>query len=196
MLNPFLLWYYSAIEMKKMENKITIIEGPPPVFERINDGWTMGMNESPILYDTIFTQVRTMNGPSLVERCHRTWNEGNSIYLHFKNDLGVEEKLPIVAARAVESKDGQVLLLWIRQLPSLEDLKLMAEDFEDEFDLDDEDLEDLDEIADNLFGDESDEEDFEDDDLDDIDLEDDDFDEDPDEEEDEMDEDFFEDEED
>ena len=142
-----------------MENKITIIEGPPPVFEQINDGWTMGMNESPVLYDTIFTQVRTFNGPSLVERCHRAWKNGNSIYLHFKNDLGVEEKLPIVAARAADSNDGQVLLLWVRQLPSLEDLRLLAEDLEDDFGMDEDDL---DELANNLFG-----ENFKEDDLDD-----------------------------
>ena len=119
-----------------MEEKITIIEGPPPVFEQINDGWTMGMNESPILYDTIFTQVRTNNGPTLVERCHRAWKKRVSIYLHFKNAMGVEEKLPIVAARTVDSEKGQVLLLWVRKLPSLEALKLLAEDFEDEFDMD------------------------------------------------------------
>ena len=51
-----------------MEDKITIIEGPTPVFEDINDGWAVGLNESPILYDTIFTEVRTYNGPALVER--------------------------------------------------------------------------------------------------------------------------------
>ena len=146
-----------------MEDKITIIEGPTPVFERINDGWTMGMNESPVLYDTIFTQVRTNNGPSLVERCHSAWKDGNSIYLHFKNELGVEDKLPILAARAVDSEKGQLLLLWVRQLPSLEDLRLLAENFEEEYDIDDADLNDL---AKDLFGDEDDDE-LEDDELDD-----------------------------
>jgi len=139
-----------------MENKITIIEGPPPVFEDIADGWAVGMNEGPILYDTIFTQVRTLNGPALVERCHRAWRERSSIYLHYRNDLGEEEKAPIVAARSVETDEGQVLLLWVRQLPSFEDLQDLAEDFSEEgfdFDYDDEDDDDFedDEIDDDDY---------------------------------------------
>ena len=98
-----------------MEDKITIIEGPTPVFEDINDGWAVGLNESPILYDTIFTEVRTYNGPALVERCHRAWKKQIPIYLHYKNEDGLEEKAPIVAARSVDSNQGQVLLLWLRQ---------------------------------------------------------------------------------
>jgi len=121
-----------------MENKITIIEGPPPVFEDIADGWAVGMNESPILYDTIFTQVRTFNGPALVERCHKAWKSKTTIFLHYKNEMGLEEQAPIVAARSVDTNEGQVLLLWVRQLPSFDDLKDLAEDLSDE-DLDDED---------------------------------------------------------
>jgi hypothetical protein len=131
-----------------------IIEGPTPVFEDINDGWAIGLNDSPILYDTIFTQVRTYNGPALVERCHRAWKKQSSIYLHFTNEDGLEEKAPIVAARSITSDEGQVLLLWLRQLPSYDDIKDLAEGFSDEeddedfddeedFDEDDEDGEDL-----------------------------------------------------
>lgn len=149
-----------------MEEKITIIEGPTPVFEDINDSWAMGLNESPILYDTIFTQVRTFNGPALVERCHRAWKNRATIFLHFKNEMGMEEKTPIVAARSVDSDEGQVLLLWLRQLPSLDDLKELADNFnDDEFDEDFDD-EDFDEEDDDEEGDEYevfDEEDFEDD---------------------------------
>lgn len=57
-----------------MENKITIIEGPPPTFEAIDDGWALGLNEGPFLYDLAMTRLRTFNGPALVERCHRAWN--------------------------------------------------------------------------------------------------------------------------
>jgi len=150
-----------------MEEKITIIEGPTPVFEDINDGWAMGLNESPILYTTIFTQVRTFNGPALVERCHRAWKNRATIFLHFKNEIGVEEKTPIVAARSVDSDEGQVLLLWLRQLPTLDDLKELAEDFnDDDFDDDDFDDENYDEEDDDDESDEYevfDEEDFEDD---------------------------------
>ncbi len=126
-----------------MEEKITIIEGPPPVFEDTSDGWALGLNESPMLYDTIFTQVRTFNGPALVERCHYAWKKNDTIFLHYKNELGVEEKTPIVAARSVETDDGQVLLLWLRQLPTFEDLQeYLNEAGDEEFDDDDDDDED------------------------------------------------------
>lgn len=149
-----------------MENKITIIEGPTPIFEDINDGWAMGLNESPVLYDTLFTQVRTFNGPALVERCHRAWKNNSTIFLHFKNEMGIEEKTPIVAARSVDSEEGQVLLLWLRQLPTLEDLKQLAEDFNDD-DYDDDFDDDEDDDDDDYEDDDFDFDDFEDDDEDD-----------------------------
>src|SRR4030042_2167806 len=124
-----------------MEDKITIIEGPTPVFEDINDGWAVGLNESPILYDTIFTEVRTYNGPALVERCHRAWKKQIPIYLHYKNEDGLEEKAPIVAARSIDSDQGQVLLLWLRQLPAYDDIQELAEGFTEE-DLEDEEFDD------------------------------------------------------
>ncbi len=132
-----------------MEEKITIIEGPPPVFEDITDGWAIGLNESPVLYDTIFTQVRTFNGPALVERCHRAWRKNSQIFLHYKNEMGVEEKAPIVAVRSVDSDEGQVLLLWVRQLPTFDDLKNLVENFNDDDDFDDDDEFDEDEDDDD-----------------------------------------------
>jgi hypothetical protein len=120
-----------------MEDKITIIEGPPPVFETVNDGWALGLNESPWLYDLTLTQVRTFNGPALVERCHRAWKQGITMYLHYRDEMGLEEKAPILAARSAESADGQVLILWVRQLPEVEDLNEEADDDSEDSDEDD-----------------------------------------------------------
>ena len=97
-----------------MEDKITIIEGPTPVFEDVSDGWAYGLNESPYLYELAMTLLRTFNGTALVERCHKAWNKQSPIYLHYRDQMGLEEKAPIMAARALETNDGQVLLLWIR----------------------------------------------------------------------------------
>jgi len=108
------LWYHIRLKGKMMEDKITIIEGPPPIFERINDGWALGLNESPFSYAMALTRLRTFNGPALVERCHRMWNQNEPIYLHFRNDMGLEQKVPILAARASELDEGQVLFLWVR----------------------------------------------------------------------------------
>jgi hypothetical protein len=121
-----------------MDDRITIIEGPPPVFEPIEDGWALGLNEGPILYDLAITRLRTFNGPALVERCHRAWNKQVTINLHYRNDMGLEETSPIMAARSVETNDGQMLMLWCRRKPDdLDDDELdFGEDDDDEIDND------------------------------------------------------------
>jgi len=96
-----------------MDEKITIIEGPPPIFEHVNDGWAIGLNESPHVLVPALTRLRTFNGNALVERCHRAWNSQQAIHLHYRNDLGLEQTAPILAARNVETSDGNVLLLWV-----------------------------------------------------------------------------------
>ncbi|MCL4529045.1 MAG: hypothetical protein M1282_06500 [Chloroflexi bacterium] len=113
-----------------MDDKITIIEGPPPIFEQVNDGWAMGLNESPSVLIPALTRLRTFNGHALVERCHRAWNSKEPIHLHYRNDMGLEETAPILAARNVETPDGHVLLLWVY---------LDSEHVEYEFDGDDDD---------------------------------------------------------
>ncbi|MCC7117396.1 MAG: hypothetical protein IT310_02635 [Anaerolineales bacterium] len=96
-----------------MEDKITIIEGPPPVFEHVNDGWAMGLNESPHLSIPALTRLRTYNGPALVERCYNAWHRKESIHLHYRNDMGLEQTAPILAVRNVDTEEGHVLLLWV-----------------------------------------------------------------------------------
>ena len=96
-----------------MDDKITIIEGPPPIFEQVNDGWAMGLNESPNVLVPALTRLRTFNGHALVERCHRAWNSKDHVHLHYRNDMGLEQTAPILAARNVETPEGHVLLLWV-----------------------------------------------------------------------------------
>ena len=95
------------------EEKITIIEGPPPIFEPVQDAWAMGQNEGPHALITLLTRLRTFNGAELVERCYRSWRQQKPIHLHYRNEIGLEEKAPIQAARSVETEEGQVLLLWV-----------------------------------------------------------------------------------
>ena len=100
-----------------MDNKITIIEGPPPTFEAIQDGWALGLNEGPFLYDLALTRLRTFNGNSLVERCHRAWHRGMTMYLEYRSEVGLTKESPILAARALETTEGHVLFLWVRRDP-------------------------------------------------------------------------------
>jgi hypothetical protein len=111
-----------------MDDKITIIEGPPPTFETVNDGWVTGLLESPYLADIAITRLRTFNGPALVERCHRAWHNQNNIYLEYLTSDGLEQQAPIVAARTVDIEEGQLLLLWIRLANDEVELELGYED--------------------------------------------------------------------
>jgi hypothetical protein len=96
-----------------MDDRITIIEGPPPAFELVTDGWAMGLSEGPHLFVPGLTRLRTFNGAALVERCYRAWHDRSSIVLHYRNELGLEQTAPIVAARHMTTGDGDVLLLWV-----------------------------------------------------------------------------------
>ncbi len=96
-----------------MDDRITSIEGPTPVFEAVNDGWALGLSESSHLAVPALTRLRTFNGPALVERCYRAWHSKKPMSLYYKNDQGVEQIAPIFAARNVETPDGHVLLLWV-----------------------------------------------------------------------------------
>lgn len=120
-----------------MEDKITIIEGPPPTFELVEDGWSTGVLEGPSLYNVAVTHLRTFNGGELVERCFRAWKNRENIQLEYRSDDGMNKEAPIVAARNTESDDGQVLILWVR-LPD-EEIEL-AIDFDDDPDDDGDDF--------------------------------------------------------
>ena len=122
-----------------MDEKITIIEGPPPTFEIIPGGWVTGIIESPNLANVAVTRLRTFNGGELVERCHRMWRQQQPIHLEYRTPEGINQQVPIIAARNTETLDGQMLLLWVR-LPN--------EEFEVEFDcdFDDDDDEEFDDF--------------------------------------------------
>ncbi len=126
-----------------MEDKITIIEGPTPTFEVIPDVWVHGLVEGALQADVVTTRLRTYNGSELVGRCERAWRKQQNIYLEYKTPEGFPDEVPIVAARTMETEDGDMLLLWLR-FPddSLEVGIEYDDDFEDD---DDDDLLDDDE---------------------------------------------------
>jgi hypothetical protein len=121
-----------------MEEKITIIEGPTPTFEPIPDLWVHGLTEGMTQNDIVVTHLRTFNGPSLVERCHRAWRNLQNINLEYRNQEGLNEEVPIVAARTVKTEDGDMLMLWLRLADNAVELEI---GYEDDLDDDDEDWE-------------------------------------------------------
>lgn len=122
-----------------MDDKITIIEGPPPTFEAVSDGWVLGVNEGSQPYNLAITRLRTFNGQALLERCHRAWRNGNMMNLEYREATGLEAFAPIVAARTVETDDGQVLLLWVRMEMDETEYAMDDDDDSDDFDPDESD---------------------------------------------------------
>ncbi len=94
--------------------KITIIEGPPPSFELPAETWALSLAEGPRLGRVAVTRLRTFNGPSLVERCWKAWDDGRPVYLEYRDKSGLTQQAQIVAARYAEAPEGHVLLLHVR----------------------------------------------------------------------------------
>lgn len=115
-----------------MDEKITIIEGPPPVFEPAGDGWALGLNEGPLLTSIVMTRLRTFNGPALVERCYRAWKNHRTIPLEYRTSDGLIQYAPIVAVRFIETEEGHLLLLWLRMTEEEARKELDYEDDNDE----------------------------------------------------------------
>ncbi|MFM8323040.1 MAG: hypothetical protein ACKOC5_19185 [Chloroflexota bacterium] len=130
-----------------MEDKITIIEGPPPTFEAVADGWVMGLTESPNPYNIAVTRLRTFNGAALTERCHRAWRLGSSMNLEYRSSDGLKSYAPIVAARTLDVDEGQMLVLWVKLEADESEFVVDDDDYDDDFDDDDDadgDIDDLD----------------------------------------------------
>jgi hypothetical protein len=127
---------FSKLIGNLMEDKITIIEGPTPVFEPVQDGWALGLNETRQFSVTALTRLRTFNGPALVQRCYRRWSQRQSITLQYRDEAGLELTAPILAARSVETDDGQVLLLWLHLQRDNVELEINSDDDESDDDFD------------------------------------------------------------
>ena len=141
------LWYDCG--WRKMENKITIIEGPTPDFNLIEDPleegsasvWTVGVLEGPMLYLVATTNVRSYDSQALLERCTRAWKQNQTMLLEYRDEIGLKQEAQIIAARALTVEEGDVLQLWVRR--NLDESQQMDTDlgfFDEEDDDDDEDL--------------------------------------------------------
>ncbi len=100
--------------MDKEAEKITIIEGPTPVFEHTPETWLPSLVEGPQLPTLVLTRLRTFNGPSMVERCWKAWDDNRPVLLEYRDEQGERQEAAVVAARFVEVPEGHMLLLYLR----------------------------------------------------------------------------------
>jgi hypothetical protein len=97
-------------------------------------GWALGLNESPILSNIVMTRLRTFNGAALVERCNRAWRKLEAIPLEYRASDGLILNAPIIAARTLQTEEGEMLLLWVRLADQDAELEIGYDDNEDEDD--------------------------------------------------------------
>jgi len=116
---------------------ISIIEGPTPEFQPTMQRWLQSIHESPMDRGTAMCQLRTANGPDIMERCQNAWREHRSVKLDFPDEMRMRQQVSVVAMRLDETDDGQVLFLWV-SLP-LEMMFTIEDEDDDEFEDDDED---------------------------------------------------------
>jgi hypothetical protein len=97
---------------------ITIVEGPPPEFKPTDDRWMYSLVESYRPYLVSLTQVRSLKGQVLLERCRRAWSSQRPIRLDFPTLSGMRRQLEIIAARYEQLPEGDLLNLWVRHTPN------------------------------------------------------------------------------
>jgi hypothetical protein len=93
---------------------ITIVEGPKPEFRPADDLWALSLHEDFHPRQVAYCQMRTLNGPRLVERCQAAWHQDRPAQLDFPDEMGMRQQADIVAARWTEVDEGQLLHLWVR----------------------------------------------------------------------------------
>ncbi|MBI3359550.1 MAG: hypothetical protein HY023_00380 [Chloroflexi bacterium] len=106
----------AKVSIHRMEDpeKITIIEGPTPEFQPARESWLPALGEGPHLAPSAVCQLRTFNGPAMIERCRRAWSEGRPVFLDYRQSDGLRREAQVIAARASEVPEGHVLILWVR----------------------------------------------------------------------------------
>lgn len=120
---------------------ISIIEGPTPEFQPTPQRWLQSLYEGPDDRAVAFCQLRTANGPSILERCQIAWHECRPVKLDFPDEIRMRQQVDVVAMRLDEVDEGQVLLLWVAlpyELVSVEDFD--EDDFDGDFDDEDDGL--------------------------------------------------------
>jgi hypothetical protein len=92
---------------------ISIIEGPPPEFLLAQDAWSLSVWEGQMPRAVGVCQMRTFNAQTLMDRCHRAWNEGRPVHLDFPQMDGLRQEVEVLAAKPGRVEEGDLIYLWV-----------------------------------------------------------------------------------
>lgn len=111
---------------------ITIVEGPTPDFRPSADFSLNSILEGPSDFYSALCEMRTLNGPDIVERCQRAWREGRPVRLDYPDDMRLRQEIDVLAIRLQDIEEGSVLQVWVRQ--AVDVLEEETSDIEDDDD--------------------------------------------------------------
>ena len=95
---------------------ITIVEGPTPEFRPSNDFSIHSILEGPGDSYSALCEMRTLNGPDIVDRCQQAWKEGRPVRLDYPDEMRLRQEVDVLALRLQEIEEGLVLQVWVRYL--------------------------------------------------------------------------------
>jgi hypothetical protein len=94
---------------------ITIVEGPPPIFQSAQGVWPHSLAGGVVAHEITTCQTRVLKGTKLIERCRRAWEAGRPVLLDFPDNLGLRRRLEVIAIRCEELPEGTMLHIWTRE---------------------------------------------------------------------------------
>ncbi len=106
---------------------ITIVEGPPPEFQLSANRWATSVVEGLTKNNAALVEMRTFNGPQLMQRCRDAWADKQSARLDFPIGDGTRAELEIVAAQWEDVEEGHKLYLWVRIEGEIDEIGLDAD---------------------------------------------------------------------
>ena len=122
---------------------ISIIEGPPPQFQFVDDQSLLGFQNTQGPFEVARTDTRTFNGPKMIDRCRNAWAQKRAVMLEYRDMDGLKQRVEICGIRFDKLDEGTLLQIWVRMPVEMQLIELEDDDEQDEeadeFDDDDSD---------------------------------------------------------
>jgi hypothetical protein len=111
---------------------ISIIEGPPPQFQFVDDQSLLGFQNTQGPFEVARTDTRTFNGPKMIDRCRNAWAQKRAVMLEYRDMDGLKQRVEICGIRFDKLDEGTLLQIWVRMPVEMQLIELEDDDEQDE----------------------------------------------------------------
>ena len=111
---------------------ISIIEGPPPQFQFVDDPSLLGFQNTQGPFEVARTDTRTFNGPKMIDRCRNAWAQKRAVMLEYRDMDGLKQRVEICGIRFDKLDEGTLLQIWVRMPVEMQLIELEDDDEQDE----------------------------------------------------------------